>query len=156
MIRQIAPVLFLVASSALAADSPRIADTEFFTKTAWGCQDVRMKGWSHPAEKVLIQRGARLDKVSLCNNKKLPVFYAEIPYDPHLAHNDNYLHSLYHSLLEANGWWPFAIVSMTDNTIIFISGDRKTLSENLEDYTQTITHISERRGHDALASPVTY
>lgn len=135
MIKQIAPILFLMESLALAADSPRIKDTEFFSKTAWGCQDVKMEKWSHPTRKILIQRGAILKKVSLCNNKKLPVFYAEIPYDPHLAHNNNYLHPLYHSLLEANGWWPFAIVSINDNTIIFISGNRGTLSESLEDYT---------------------
>jgi len=127
MNRQIALILFLTAGYALAADSPRIADTEFFTKTAWGCQDVKLENWSHPTKQVLIQRGVKLEKMSLCNNKKLPVFYAEIPYDPHFAHNNNYLHPLYHSLLEANGWWPFAIVSTNDNTIIFISGNKNTL-----------------------------
>lgn len=135
MFRLIAPTCFLIAGTALPANSPRIEDTEFFTKTAWGCQDVNMKKWSHPTKQVLIERGVKLEKVSLCNNKKLPVFYAEVPCDPHSAHNDNYLHPLYYSLLKANGWWPFAIVATNDNTIIFVSGSKETLSEDLEDYT---------------------
>ncbi|MGD9970125.1 MAG: hypothetical protein AB7S65_06680 [Sulfuricurvum sp.] len=134
MIKLITVIFFLIVTSVLAADLPRLTDTEFFTKTALGCQDVNIQTWSHPTKQVLIERGIKLKKVSLCNNKKLPVFYAEIPYDPHFAHNNNYLHPLYYSLLRANGWWPFAIVATSDNTIIFIKGNKKSLSENLEDY----------------------
>lgn len=134
MTKLITAIFLLVTGSALAADPPRIADTEFFTKTASGCQDVNMEKWSHKTKQVFVEKGLKLEKVSLCNNKKLPVFYAEVPYDPHLAHNNNHLRPLYYSLLEANGWWSFAIVATSDNTIIFVSGSKKTLSENLEDY----------------------
>lgn len=134
MVRWFATIFLFSAGSALAAETPRIGDTEFFTKTAWGCQDVKMESWNHPTKQVFIERGARLERVSICNDRKLPVFFAEIPYDPKLAHNNNYLHPLYQSLLKANGWWPFAIVATNDNLIIFVSGNKKALSESLEEY----------------------
>jgi hypothetical protein len=134
MVRLIPAIFLASVTSTLAADPPRIGGTEFFTKTAWGCQDLNMETWSHPTKQVFIERGVKLEKVSICNDKKLPVFYAEIPYDPNFAHNNNYFHPLYHSLLKANGWWPFAIVATSDNLIIFVTGNKRTLNESLEEY----------------------
>jgi hypothetical protein len=136
MIKLIWLVFLFVAGSAFGGDLPQLENTKFFTETAHGCRDVNMERWSHPTKQIFIEKGVKLKRVSLCNNNKLPVFYAEVPYDPHFARNDNYFFPMYRGLLKANGWWPFAIVDTSDNTIIFVSGDKKNIKEDLEMYTQ--------------------
>lgn len=97
---------------------------------------MNMESWRHPTRQVFIERGIKLQKASLCNDNKFPIFYAEIPYDPHLAHNDNYLFPLYRALLKANGEWPFAIVATSDNAIIVITGKSNAIKEEIEDYAE--------------------
>jgi hypothetical protein len=134
MKRELALACLLVAGTAGAADTPKLKDTELFTKTAKGCKDVNMEGWQHPTRQVFIERGIKLQKVSLCNSNKFPIFYAEVPYDPHFAHNDNYFTPLYSALLKANGQWPFAIVATGDNAIIVVTGKSNAIKEDIEDY----------------------
>lgn len=127
-------VCLLIAGTVMAAELPKIKETNLFIKTVSDCNDVKMEGWNHPTKQVLIERGVKLEKVSLCNNKKFPIFYAKVPCDPNLAHNNNYLFPLYRAMLKANGEWPFAIVATSDNTIILITGNSNSIHESLEMY----------------------
>jgi hypothetical protein len=134
MTRGFALACLLAAGTAGAADLPKIKETELFTKTVSGCKDVKMEGWNHPTKQVLIERGVKLEKVSLCNNKKFPIFYAGVPYDPNFAHNNNYFFPLYSAMLKANGQSQFAIVATSDNTIILVTGNSNSVHESLEMY----------------------
>lgn len=93
MIKLIWALLLVMAGSAFGGDLPQLENTKFFKETAHGCLDVNMEVWSHPTKQVFIKEGVKLKKVSLCNNRKLPVFYAEVPYAPHFAHNNNYFYT---------------------------------------------------------------
>lgn len=135
MLRNIALACLLVSGAAAASEPPKIEETELFTKTARDCQDVSTD-WTHPTKQVLIERGVILQKVSLCNGRTFPIYYAEVPYDPNLGHNNNYFFPLYDALLKANGRWPFAVVATSDNTIIFVTDESGTTRERLEMYAE--------------------
>lgn len=89
--------------------------------------------WRHPVKRVFQKYKVELYKVEL-HNKTYPVFYVKFPYDPMLGHNDNYFHTVYYDILEANGFWDYAFVDSQDGIRINITWDKKTkaLSENIE------------------------
>ncbi|MBB1474004.1 hypothetical protein H5368_13290 [Luteimonas sp. MC1782] len=135
MSKIIAMACLLVSGVAWADELPKMEETELFAKTVRGCKEVGTD-WSHPTKQVLIERGVTLQKVSLCNDRTFPVFYAEVPYDPWLIHNNNYFLPLYGALHEANGKWPLAIVGTSDNTIIVIAEESGSVRESLEMYAE--------------------
>ena len=122
------------ATPAWAADPPLPA-TQFFTHTATGCRDLDLSSWHHPTRLVFEKKGLSLTRVQLCNNGKLPVFFAEVPYDP-MGASGSFFNPLYAELRDANGGWPFAIVATSDNTIIFAGGKGRNINLQYEMYRQ--------------------
>jgi len=82
--------------------------------------------WKHPVKGVFQKYGVVVEKVELRNKGTYPLFYVRLPYDPHLAHNDKYFHRLYASVLKANGYWDYELVSQVDDVRIRITYDRKS------------------------------
>ena len=124
-----------VTGAVRATDLPKIENTELFARVVRGCKEVTTD-WSHPTLQVLLERGVKLTKVSLCNDETFPIFYAEVPYDPNLEHNNNYFHPLYRAMLNANKQRPFAIIATGDQTIMLITGNRESMHESIEVYTK--------------------
>ena len=93
-----------------------------------------IKEWHHPVKGVLNKHKVILYKVEL-HNKTYPIFYVRFPYDPRLAHNDNYFKPLYYETLEANGFWNYAFVDHSFQCKVKITWDKKsrTLTESLDD-----------------------
>jgi hypothetical protein len=90
--------------------------------------------WHHPVKDILHKQKVILDKVEL-HNKTYPIFYVRFPYDPRLAHNDNYFKPLYYETLKANGFWDYSFIDRSFQCKINITWDKKskTLTESLDD-----------------------
>ena len=93
-----------------------------------------IKEWHHPVKDILNKHKVILDKVEL-HNKTYPIFYVRFPYDPRLAHNDNYFKPLYYETLKANGFWDYSFIDRSFQCKINITWDKKskTLTESLDD-----------------------
>jgi hypothetical protein len=93
-----------------------------------------IKEWHHPVKDILNKQNVILYKVEL-HNKTYPIFYVSFPYDPRLAHNDNYFKPLYYETLKANGFWDYAFIDRSFQCRINITWDKKskTLTESLDD-----------------------
>jgi hypothetical protein len=93
-----------------------------------------IKEWHHSVKDILYKQKVILDKVEL-HNKTYPIFYVKFPYDPRLAHNDNYFKPLYYEVLRANGFWNYAFIDRSFQCKINITWDKKsrTLTESLDD-----------------------
>ncbi len=126
-------ILLLLASSVcVAQELPALNATELF-KSLKGCTSVDFGSWNHPTKSLLIQKGAKLEKVQLCNNKRYPVFYVDFPYDPQGQTKDYFL-PLYAEMKKANGGWPYSFVATSDNTIISIKYGKKSMNVDYEMY----------------------
>jgi hypothetical protein len=93
-----------------------------------------IKEWHHPVKDIFNKQNVILYKVEL-HNKTYPIFYVRFPYDPRLAHNDNYFKPLYYETLKANGFWNYAFIDHSFQCRINITWDKKskTLTESLDD-----------------------
>jgi hypothetical protein len=93
-----------------------------------------IKEWHHPVKDIFNKQNVILYKVEL-HNKTYPIFYVRFPYDPRLAHNDNYVKPLYYETLKANGFWNYAFIDRSFQCRINITWDNKskTLTESLDD-----------------------
>jgi hypothetical protein len=93
-----------------------------------------IKEWHHPVKDIFNKQNVILYKVEL-HNKTYPIFYVRFPYDPRLAHNDNYFKPLYYETLKANGFWNYAFIDRSFQCRINITWDKKskTLTESLDD-----------------------
>ncbi len=93
-----------------------------------------IKEWHHPVKDILNKQKVILYKVEL-HNKTYPIFYVRFPYDPRLAHNDNYFKPLYYETLKANGFWDYSFIDRSFQCKINITWDKKskTLTESLDD-----------------------
>ena len=93
-----------------------------------------IKEWHHPVKDILHKHKVILYKVEL-HNKTYPIFYVRFPYDPRLAHNDNYFKPLYYETLKANGFWDYSFIDRSFQCKINITWDKKskTLTESLDD-----------------------
>jgi hypothetical protein len=93
-----------------------------------------IKEWHHPVKDIFNKQNVILYKVEL-HNKTYPIFYVRFPYDPRLAHNDNYFKPLYYETLKANGFWNYAFIDRSFQCKINITWDKKskTLTESLDD-----------------------
>jgi hypothetical protein len=93
-----------------------------------------IKEWHHPVKDIFNKQNVILYKVEL-HNKTYPIFYVRFPYDPRLAHNDNYFKPLYYETLKANGFWNYAFIDRSFQCKINITCDKKskTLTESLDD-----------------------
>jgi hypothetical protein len=93
-----------------------------------------IKEWHHPVKDIFKKQNVILYKVEL-HNKTYPIFYVRFPYDPRLAHNDNYFKPLYYETLKANGFWNYAFIDRSFQCRINITWDKKskTLTESLDD-----------------------
>ena len=93
-----------------------------------------IKEWHHPVKDILHKQKVILYKVDL-HNKTYPIFYVRFPYDPRLAHNDNYFKPLYYETLKANGFWDYSFIDRSFQCKINITWDKKskTLTESLDD-----------------------
>jgi hypothetical protein len=120
----------------IAADLPSLADTHLFAKQVKDCKDVDLNSWHHPTRKVLVDRGASIERVSLCNGGKYPVFYVRFRYDP-MGQTRDYFEPLYAAMGTANGKWPFAFVATSDDLVITLSFDANgAYHEEYEAYKQ--------------------
>jgi hypothetical protein len=90
--------------------------------------------WHHPVKDIFHKQKVILDKVEL-HNKTYPIFYVRFPYDPRLAHNDNYFKPLYYETLKANGFWDYSFIDRSLQCKVNITWDKKskTLTESLDD-----------------------
>jgi hypothetical protein len=93
-----------------------------------------IKEWHHPVKDIFHKQRVILYKVEL-HNKTYPIFYVRFPYDPRLAHNDNYFKPLYYETLKANGFWDYSFIDRSFQCKIKITWDKKskTLTESLDD-----------------------
>jgi hypothetical protein len=93
-----------------------------------------IKEWHHPVKDIFNKQNVILYKVEL-HNKTYPIFYVRFPYDPRLAHNDNYVKPLCYETLKANGFWNYAFIDRSFQCKINITWDKKskTLTESLDD-----------------------
>lgn len=110
--------VFLPSTSFAAGGS--IYNTELYTLIAKGCKEIDLGAWRHATKNVLLERGAKIRKVEICNGGVYPIFYTEFQYDPQLEATDDYFSPLYSKLLEANGRWSYSIVDIADRVIINI------------------------------------
>ncbi len=115
-------ISLLLTSCAIAA--PKLADTDWHKRRATQCVDVDLNNWKHPARKVLIERGAKISRLQLCNAGKYPVHTVDLPYDPQ-GQTQEYFEPLYMAMRTANGSWPFALVSTSDQVAIDVSCTKK-------------------------------
>jgi len=81
--------------------------------------------WEHPVKEVLKTNKIKITKVKLLHNKKYPVFYVNLTYDPQSTETSAYYYQLYAEILEANGWWSYALHSERDQVRIEIDWDKK-------------------------------
>lgn len=125
-------LLLLFSSACVAQELPTLKATELF-KSLKGCASVDLGSWNHPTKSLLIQRGAKLEKVQLCNNRRYPVFYVDFPYDPQ-GQTEDYFLPLYREMKKANGGWPYSFVATSDNTIISIEYGKKGMIIDYEMY----------------------
>lgn len=107
-----------------AAPVPDLSATTLYTAMARGCQPVDLATWHHPARKILQAAQARVVKVELCENH-FPVFTVTLPYDID-GPNDAYFNRLFGELAEANGFWSYALVDLSGDTVITATVQRST------------------------------
>ena len=109
-----------------AADQPRtLAETDLFKTAVHGCEPVPLAAWHHPVRRFLDQPGIHLLKVELCNDRHFPIFYVDLQYDP-MAHTDSFFLPLYANMADANGNWPFAMVSLKDGEVVQVTPKKGT------------------------------
>ncbi len=123
MTRWLLPLLACVGLGTAYAAAADLAGTSLYTKTVHGCHALELSGWAHPAKRVLLDSGAKLAKVELCNGDTFPVFTAALPFDPE-GHTDGFYNKLYAALADANGFWSFALVDTTDDVVVLVSIER--------------------------------
>lgn len=121
-------MLFLISASCLAADLPPLKATKLFTQDAKNCVEVDLKTWTHPVLRVFAKKRITLERLQLCNDKKYPIFYVHLPYDPQ-GQTQSYFGPLYAEMQKANSGWPYAFVSTNDNTVISVSYPKKGIPE---------------------------
>ena len=80
--------------------------------------------WKHPVKEILINNKVKLTKILLLDNKKYPVFYVKLPYDPQSSETNSYFYQLYAEILEANAWWSYALHVEQDQIQIEINWDK--------------------------------
>ena len=61
------PALSSLALTIAQTATPDLSRTDLYTKTVHGCHDVDLSGWMHPAKQVLLDPGATIGKLELCN-----------------------------------------------------------------------------------------
>ena len=106
-----------------AADLPKLPETALFRTIAQGCRDVPLAGWHHPVRAALDRPGVRLTRVALCNDNRYPILYVDLRYDP-MGQTDAFFGPLYAAVADANGYWPFALVSLHDDEIVEVATSR--------------------------------
>jgi hypothetical protein len=131
--------LVTVAVPAHSAELPLLAQTQLYTRIASDCVDLSLADWDHPVKKVLTRKDVALERVQLCNNKTLPVFFVSFKFDPQGLTQD-YFAQIYDGMRTANGNWPYAFVATSDNTVITVSPQKgladKRQFERYRDATQ--------------------
>lgn len=85
-----------------------------------------ISSWNHPVKSVLEKNKVILNKVELLNNKKLPVFFVEFPYDPNSSETKSYFNKLFIDVLNANGTWDYKFNDETWRVVISIHWDTKS------------------------------
>lgn len=115
-------ILFLVSFQCFADPIPTLSNTKLYTSIASGCSNVD-NTWSHPTEKVLIERGVNIEQVQLCNQGKYPIFHVHFPYDPN-GQTGDYFSPLFKEMKKANGKWPYSFVAIDSNTVISVKYDK--------------------------------
>jgi hypothetical protein len=121
----IGSLFFFIISMFLAADNSLATEITVISN---------IKEWHHPVKDIFHKQRVILYKVEL-HNKTYPIFYVRFPYDPRLAHNDNYFKPLYYETLKANGFWDYSFIDRSFQCKIKITWDKKskTLTESLDD-----------------------
>ncbi|MEB3292479.1 MAG: hypothetical protein VKJ24_04910 [Synechococcales bacterium] len=116
---------------------PYIPNTKLFPKLSRGCDRVDLATWQHPTKAVMIERGVEIRAVQLCDDRTYPVFYVNFKYDPQGQTQDYFL-PLYAAMKSANGNYPFAFVSLSDQTIIYVTfGAEGEIQREFERFSET-------------------
>lgn len=130
----LALTLFL-ARPALAQSAVTLANTDLYTKVAYGCQTIPLSEWHHPDRKVLESKRATIDRVELCNDRKFPIFTVQLKYDPRTSENQTFYDDFFLKLTKTNGWWSYALVDETDDLVFTVITDKADHSFKI--YTQS-------------------
>ncbi len=124
MIHWLVPALSCIALTTAQEGAPALSKTDFYTNTVHGCHALDLSRWTHPAKRVLLDAGATIVKVELCNGDTFPVFTVTLPFDPE-GHTDAYASTLYASLADANGFWSYPLVDTSADVIIVAATERR-------------------------------
>ncbi len=125
MTHWVIPALSSLALTIAQSATPDLSQTDLYTKTVHGCHDVNLSGWTHPAKQVLLEAGATIGKVELCNGDRFPVFTVTVPNDPE-GQTDSYFDKLYANLADANGFWSYTLVDTSDDVVITATVEKRT------------------------------
>jgi hypothetical protein len=116
-----------------AEEPPPLKDTNLFSTIAKGCRTLDLTTWRHPTRTLLLEQGAEIEQVQLCNDDKYPIFFVRFPYDPQGATAD-YFHPLFEKMRGANGGWPFSFVALTDHTVLNLRYSKGQVAVDYEPY----------------------
>ncbi len=125
------PALSAMALTVAQPTTPDLSRTTLYSSTVHDCHAVDLSQWTHPSRKVLLDAGATIGKVELCNGNKFPVFTVTLPFDPE-GHTDAYYNKLYAALADANGFWSYALVDTSDDVVIVASVERRKRQVTLQ------------------------
>lgn len=105
--------------------APLLSDTILYTQIVKDCHSIQLDDWQHPVRNVLEKSMAKIEKVELCNGNVYPIFTVYLPSGRSFAEGSKYYNELLENIARANGWWSYAIVDKTNNTVTEISINKR-------------------------------
>ena len=118
---------------------PVLGETRLYREIAHQCNNVDLETWLHPTKEVLKQLRISITNLQLCNDNKYPIFFVNMPLDPIYHSQDDqtksYFGKLWKGMMKANGYWPFALVDLDGERVIYVKPEY--FAEEREYYTTT-------------------
>lgn len=129
------PALSSMALTIAHPAAPDLSRTDFYSTIVHDCHVQDLSRWKHPVKQVLLDAGATIGKVELCNGDRFPVFTVTLPFDPD-GQTDAYFDKLFANLADANGFWPYALVDTSDDVVITATVEtrKRQVTLHYEDY----------------------
>lgn len=104
---------------------PLLEETQLFLEIAKNCHELDLSSWSHPTKTALSESRVSILSVKLCNDNKYPIFFVKLPVDLIYHSGDDvtmrYIERFWKSLMKANGYWPFALVDVEGDLVIYVT-----------------------------------
>jgi len=107
-----------------------------------------INSWRHPTKDVFEKYNIVIQKVALLNNGVYPVFYAAMPGDPQLIHNDEANTAFLNEVAMANSWWDFSII---DNNMVKVDvkldkRKKKLITWGISDIDEFLMDVNSTKG----------